>query len=473
MRPKNPPLVARILLASALSLIATLTARAAAPRLKVSENQRFLVNADATPFFYLGDTAWEMLHRLNREDAEKYLRRRAEQGFTVIQTVALAEFDGLEAPNAYGEIPLRNNDPTQPNERYFEHVDWIVNKAEELGLTIGMLPSWGDKWMKGRWGKGPEIFTPENAAIYGEWLGRRYADRAIIWIVGGDRPIENDTHRAIITGMALGLRKGDGGSHLITFHPPGGHGSAEWFHDEPWLDFNLRQNGHSSSFNINYVKMKEDYERVPIKPLIDGEPIYEAHPIVFEAEKYGHSIAADVRRAMYWDLFSGACGHTYGHHSVWQMYDENREPVNRPLMTWQKAIEEPGGNQMQFGRRLIESRPILTRIPDNDVIVPAKMTTAVPGAGAYRFVATRDSEGSYAMVYAPIGRAFSVRMNKITGPKVNAWWYDPRTGEAASAGEFPNTGEREFLPPNPGEVLDWILVLDDASKNFGPPGSTR
>ena len=77
------------------------------------------------------------------------------------------------------------------------------------------------------------------------------------------------------------------------------------------------------------------------------------------------------------------------------------------------------------------------------------------------------------MVYAPIGRAFSVRMNKITGPKVNAWWYDPRTGEAASAGEFPNTGEREFLPPNPGEVLDWILVLDDASKNFGPPGSTR
>ena len=224
----------RIALITALSLISSLTTWSA-PILKVSENQRFLVKTDGTPFFYLADTAWELLHRLNREDAEKYLRRRAEQGFTVIQTVVLAELDGLETPNAYGEVPLRNNDPTQPNERYFEHVDWIVKKAEELGLTIGMLPSWGDKWMKARWGIGPEIFTPENAAIYGEWLGRRYANGAIIWIVGGDRPIENDTHRAIITRMAQGLRKGDGGSHLITFHPPGGRSSAEWFHDAPWL----------------------------------------------------------------------------------------------------------------------------------------------------------------------------------------------------------------------------------------------
>jgi hypothetical protein len=75
------------------------------------------------------------------------------------------------------------------------------------------------------------------------------------------------------------------------------------------------------------------------------------------------------------------------------------------------------------------------------------------------------------MVYAPIGRAFSVRMNKIAGPKVKAWWFDPRTGKAEPAGEFSNEGERKFVPPNPGEVLDWILVLDDASKNFAPPGS--
>ncbi|HQG48169.1 MAG TPA: putative collagen-binding domain-containing protein, partial [Sedimentisphaerales bacterium] len=87
--------------------------------------------------------------------------------------------------------------------------------------------------------------------------------------------------------------------------------------------------------------------------------------------------------------------------------------------------------------------------------------------------ATRDAEGSYAMVYAPIGRAFKVRMDAIKGPKVKAWWYNPRNGQATAIGEFANTGEREFLPPDKGEMIDWVLVLDDASKNFPAPGARQ
>ena len=40
-------------------------------------------------------------------------------------------------------------------------------------------------------------------------------------------------------------------------------------------------------------------------------------------------------------------------------------------------------------------------------------------------------------------------------------------------GNFANSGEREFPPPNPGEHLDWILVLDDAAKGYPPPGADR
>src|SRR3954467_10643040 len=99
------------------------------PALKVSENRRFIVDGDGKPFFWLGDTAWELFHRLNREDADKYLQNRADKGFTVIQAVALAELDGLHDPNAYGEIPLENDDPTKPREAYFQHVDYIIDKA--------------------------------------------------------------------------------------------------------------------------------------------------------------------------------------------------------------------------------------------------------------------------------------------------------------------------------------------------------
>ena len=465
----------RLLSRVSLALLLAMTVMAL-PRLKVSENRRFLVTAEGKPFFYLGDTAWELFHRLNREEADRYLKNRADKGFTVIQAVALAELDGLNAPNPYGHLPLLNNDPTTPDVRdganndYWDHVDYIVAKADSLGLYIGFLPTWGDKWNK-KWGTGPEIFTPQNAETYGEWLGRRYKDaNNIIWILGGDRPVETMAHQEIIRAMARGLRKGDGGSHLMTFHPTGGQGSAEAFHADDWLDFNMRQNGHEAEFNPRYEKTRFDYDRAPVKPVLDGEPIYEDHPISFKAKEHGHSVAADVRRPLYWDLFTGAFGHTYGHHSVWQMWQPGRAPVNNPLMPWFEAIDQPGAGQMQHGRRLIESRPFLTRVPDDSVIVPGNPTTSVPGAGLKRFVATRDSEGSYAMVYVPTGRAFKVRMNKIKGRQVKAWWFNPRDGKAALIGTFANTGEREFTPPTPGENLDWVLVLDDAGRNFPAPG---
>jgi hypothetical protein len=384
--------------------------------------------------------------------------------------VVLAELDGLHDPNPYGHTPLHGDDPARPDERYFQHVDWIVEKAEELGLTVGMLPTWGDKWNRGRWGAGPEIFTPENAGVYGEWLGRRYREKPIIWILGGDRRVESDRHRAIIEAMAGGIREGDGGMHLMTLHPPGGAGSSEWFHEADWLDFNMRQNGHVTEFTGRYDATRADYDRQPVKPVIDGEPIYEDHPVSFKASDLGHSVAADVRRPLYWDLFTGACGHTYGHHSVWQMWQPGRNPINNPLLPWQEALDQPGAGQMQFGRRLIESRPFLTRIPDDSVIVTDRVPTSVPGAGRYRFVATRDEESSYAMVYAPVGRPFSVRMGAIRGGTVRAWWFNPRKGEVSMIGEYPNTGTREFTPPDEGEHLDWVLVLDDTARRYPPPG---
>lgn len=467
--PKNVLLLA---LATALFAAAASTISQTLPQLKISDNHRFLVTERGAPFFWLGDTAWELFHRLGREDADRYLTDRSQKGFTVIQAVALAEMDGLNETNVYGHLPLNNHDPLHPNEEYFKHVDWIVARANAKGLYIGMLPTWGDKWNKA-WGAGPEIFTPENAAVYGEWLGCRYRGAGLIWILGGDRPVENDHHREILRALAGGLRKGDNGVHLITFHPAGGGGSASSFHNEPWLDFNMRQNGHAAEFTGHYDQTLVDYNRTPAKPVIDAEPLYEGHPISFDAKKFGHSVAADVRRPLYWDLFSGACGHTYGHHSIWQMWAAGRAPVNDPLMSWSEALEQPGAGQMQHAKNLLLSRPFLTRLPDDSVIVADRVATSVPGAGRYRFVATRDEAGSFAMIYAPVGRKFKVHMDKISGTQVKAWWFNPRNGEATVIGQYANTGEREFTPPDLGESLDWVLVLDDASKSYPLPGNKK
>lgn len=450
-------------------------ARGQLASLKVSDNHRFLITADGKPFFWLGDTAWELFHRLNREEADRYLENRAKKGFTVVQAVAIAELDGHTDPNVYGFLPLTELDPARPavkegpNNDYWDNVDYIVNKANSLGIYVGFLPTWGRYWHdKPKDGKA--LFTKENAEVYGQWLGERYKKKGIIWILGGDRGVDNNEQKEIIRAMARGLKKGDGGTHLMTLHPPGGNGSSTWFHDDDWLDLNMRQNGHVLEWNGRYELTRKDYERMPVKPVLDGEPIYEDHPVSFNAKSFGHSIAADVRRPLYWDLFSGACGHTYGHHSVWQMWQPGRNPINNPLMPWFEAIDQPGAGQMQHARHLLESRPFLSRVPDDGVIVESSIKTSIPGAGSRRFVATRDESGSYAMVYAPIGRSFKVHMDKISGERVKTWWFNPRDGNATAIGEFPNTGEREFTPPDKGEQADWVLVVDDAARAYPPPG---
>ncbi|QRQ99940.1 glycoside hydrolase family 140 protein [Dyadobacter sandarakinus] len=434
-------------------------------RLRVSDNQRYLVHQDGTPFFWLGDTAWELFHRLNREQADFYLKHRAEQGFTVIQAVALAELDGLNDPNALGERPLVNNDPAKPNEAYFQHVDYIIAKAAEYGLVIALLPTWGDKLNKSSWGKGPEIFNTANAAAFGEWMGKRYAGRQnVVWVLGGDRTPRKDTDDVKVWRMmAEGIQKGTGGAAnaLMSFHPQPNAldmgGSSHWFHQDAWLDFNMLQNGHCRD-EITYDKIAFVYNRKPAKPVMDAEPIYEDHPVCFNAGDLGLSNAYDVRKYAYLDLFAGAFGHTYGCHDIWQMYDTGREAVNGAAVTWKQAMDLPGARQMSFVRKLMESRPMLDRVPDQSLIEVAS------NGPAERVQATRGKD--YAMVYSASGKPFTMQMGKISGTEVNASWYDPRKGEAQSIGKVANTGRHEFKPPTSGYGKDWVLVIDDASKGY-------
>lgn len=442
-------------------------------RINISENRRYLVDEQGRPFFYLADTAWELFHRLNREEADMYLRDRAHKGFTVIQAVAIAELDGINIPNAYGHLPFIDEDPTRPDIRegtdndYWDHMDYIVRRANELGLYMAVLPTWGRYWHDGN----NPVFNTHNARIYGHWLANRYRDAKVIWVLGGDRNPKDEVHREVIRQMAYGLIEGDRHTHLITYHPTGYCGSAQFFHTEEWLDFNMRQNGHNHWAEA-YKMTLDDWNRSsPIKPVLDGEPIYEDHPVAFDAGKRGHSVAADCRRALYWDLFNGACGHTYGHHSVWQMWNPKSSfPINNPLMPWYEAIHQPAAAQMQWGKRLMLSRPYLTRIPATDrVLVRSDIPSAWPGEGIYRFAATMDAEGTYLMVYVPVGRQFWIDTTVLQAQELTGWWYNPRNGTSEKIGGVERGKKIGFISPDPGEELDWILIVDDANKKYRKP----
>jgi hypothetical protein len=422
-------------------------------QLKISADKHYLLTNSGKPFFWLGDTAWELFHRLNREEADLYLQDRAKKGFTVIQAVILAELDGLNTPNAYGDKPLINNDPTKPNEKYFAHVDYIVNKAAKLGMIIGMLPSWGDKWNKGTWGMGPEIFTPANAKTFGEFLGKRYRDKPIVWITGGDRDIDDDEDRSIINAMAEGLKKGDGGAHLITFHPPGGKSSSDFFKDAAWIDFHMSQTGHSSD-SKNYQYNIKHRAMTPLHPHLDGEPRYEDHPNKFNPAKEGWMDAFDARQTAYWSMLSGACGHTYGNHNIWQMYTEERKPISWARTHWKTALNQPGAAQVGYMKKMLEKKNWQRLVPDQGLIVSDN-----PEDNGY-IVSAVSQDGDFLMAYTPYGRKFKIKTDGIKSGKFKAWWFNPRDGNSIALGVFSNDNVMQFAPHSEGRGSDWLLVVE-------------
>ncbi len=439
------------------------------PKLQLSANQRYLVTADGKPFLWMADTAWELFHRLTREEALHYLDKRAEQGFNVVQAVALAELDGLHTPNAYGHTPLTSVRPLAVDEAYFAHVDYLVKEAGLRGIYVALLPTWGDKLFRSSWGVGPEIFDAALAYEFGHWIGSRYRHQShIIWVIGGDRNPRSDADDVTVwRQMAEGIAAGCGGHEhtLMTFHPqpaqPGG--SSNWFHHDEWLDFNMHQTGHCPD-QPTYRKISHDYNLVPVKPVLDGEPLYEDHPNCFRAHELGHSIPEDIRRIMYWNVFAGAFGQTYGCHAVWQMYDQGRDPINAPLRPWHVAVDLPMAWQVQHLKNLMLSRPFLTRIPAADMVVTQQQDDE-----SY-VIATRDSSGSYAMVYFPTGKTVDLDLSAMSSAALNATWYDLRTGAAFPAGRWLRSSVVEAVPPTSGKGHDWVLVIDDSRAGFGAPG---
>jgi hypothetical protein len=347
---------------------------------------------------------------------------------------------------------------------YWDHVDYLIDEANRQGLYVGLLPAWGRWVVKNPRAPEDAVFNTANAFTYGEFLGTRFRNKGVIWILGGDRPADGveDIWRSMAKGIATGVSgREDYEAVFMSFHPKGASTSSTWFHNDAWLDANMQQTGHGLAETVqSWKKIASDYALAPAKPVIDGEPLYEDHPLAFRSKVNGYSFDAHVRQRAYWDLFSGACGYTYGNHAVWQMYAPGREAVNGPLMYWFEAIHRPGAEEVRFIRELIESRPVLSRIPDQGLV-------ANELEGADHIAATRGD--GYAFVYDAQGRAFTLNLGRISGERVRAWWFNPRSGDTRSAGEFANSGTRDFTAPSEGFGSDWVLILDDASKNYPPP----
>jgi hypothetical protein len=344
----------------------------------------------------------------------------------------------------------------------------MIEIAAQKGLYIALLPTWGDKVLR-KW-RGEEIFTPDNALQFGYFIGKRYgACKNLIWVLGGDRPCERESDFAVWRAMAQGIKSGEkdakgGFHHLMTYHPLGNNTSSTWFHNDNWLDFNMIQSGHARKDGPCYRMIQHDYALKPTKPVLDGEPRYENHPVRGDSTKTQWFDDFDIRQAAYWAFFSGAFGHTYGCHDIWMMYDGTPARQCADARTpWREAVDLPGAWQMLYLRQLMLDEKLLYEghTPYQELIAGEN-----PEGTGYK-TACRTNNNKGAFVYLPTGAEVELHLNKLDiEPSHRIFlWFNPGTGRKHNAKPTRSTGDSwKFQPPGMVERgNDWVLVIKTKS----------
>lgn len=460
--------------ASVLSLAAA-TPWSAGP-LRVHAGGQYFQQADGAPFFWLGDTAWLLTQKLNREEVKTYFENRRAKGFNVVQ-LCVVQF--LNDKSIYGSPALVGENITKLNATpgsspsdpaqydYWDHVDYVIDTAAANGIYVAIAPVWSHMVRR----------TPLTAAQVGpyiEHVARRYQSRPnVIWLNGGSARGHENADVWKVIGETLHRSNPQ---QLVSYHPFGRTVTSEWFKDASWLGFHMFTSGHRRyDQDTEGRKYGEDNWRYVLesraadlkRPVLDAEPAYENTPQGLHKPEEPYWTAADSRRYAYWSVFAGAAGHTFGENSVRQVYiATEKKPASGAKGFIMDRLETDGARAMPHLKRLLLSRPFFERVADQSLVAGDE------GERYDRVLVTRGK--NYLFAYAYTGRDFTLKLGSLTGSKLNVSWFNPRTGEVTSADSVANSGTRTFNPPgNAAPGNDWVLVLDDAAQSFPQPGSPR
>ncbi|MBR6558545.1 MAG: glycoside hydrolase family 140 protein [Clostridia bacterium] len=437
-------------------------------KLQIHENGRFIQYEDGSPFFYLGDTAWDLVHRLTKEEKNQYMSVRASQGFNVIQCVALSDF-----PNKHGRFALKEPKTSLDFDddgaySYWAGVDECVELAEKYGLYVGLLPLWNASY------NDPEttLFKGyEPSFEYGKWLAERYKDKTnIIWILGGDVYVKPHMHE-IFDGLAAGIKAGeaDDNHHLMTFHPRGPSDSiAELGCDKDYLDFLGSQSGHTVDWSYEPTNLFKNL--IPTgKPFVDLEPHYEDHVANWIAD-YRRWDGSDIREGAYESVFAGACGQGYGNPIIafflyepltqygCTFYFGHLEKYGYDTKGWQHALRHEGAESLRHLKNLRLSRPYFNFRPAPELVLNSDDDFLFGKISAAR-------GDDYAFIYSPYGREIEVDCSQINTQFIRASWFNPRTGEEKLIC-YLKPRKTIFQPETWGKGQDWVLILDGGKRDW-------
>ena len=425
--------------------------------LKISANQRCLVFEDEAPFFYLGDTAWALFQRLDLAETQHYLEDRASKGFTVIQATALSEFDGLRVPNRAGNLPLQQT-----------HSGLTTPSSRTSMRSSTRPPRWACGWPCCRRGAtrsvrcsgvSPEVFTAANARSYSAYLGARYRDKPIIWMLGGDRDSDSQERKAIWRAMAHGLREGDHGRHLMTYHPQGVASSSLFFPDEPWLDFYTFSRAAGCGTGTTTTSSTTTTAWIHQSPAwTTSRTTKDMHVTCSQATA---TPRATTRARPRTGHCSPAHKGTPGRKGSSSSGTDRHQTCSRPP-AWQRPWTSPA--PPRWG-----TAPV-TRVSPISRPRPGSATAPVKRRHRHQpHPATRARDRSTPLIYSAAGLPFTVGASRLAGSTLTVHWYDPRSGTAQPDGSV-TPKQADLQPPTHGKGQTGFSCSTMPIRNFPLPG---
>jgi hypothetical protein len=382
-------------------------------------------HADGTPFFWLGDTAWNGVLRASPADWDRYLTLRRDQGFTVIDHFSTT-WRGLPI-TAAGIPSFEPGPPVQVHPEVFRAMDerlLDINSHGLLSAPLLVIALYDDD---------PGWALPENeVARLARYVMARWGAYHVVWSLGGDGDFSGpraDRWRRVGRAVAA-----DTSGHPMTMHPCGMAWNADEFRDEAWFSLIAYQSCHFAAPEIQAWPitgpLRGEWLKAPPRPILNLEPNYEEHPALDTGYLF---TARDVRLAIYRSLLlAPPCGVTYGNFHVWSWSNEpenrtgtlrERSDAWRAIGPWHEHLQTPGALHAAIARRILESGPWSDLRPAPEVLVGG----ADPADPTHYVVAATTADASWTLAYVPAGVPL-VELATVPQSAGSVHWIDPRTG---------------------------------------------
>ncbi len=416
-------------------------------KLRIAENNRFLVLEDQSPFVWMGDTQW-FFAKLPPKTIDQILDRRHAQGFTIMQVSCREDLYN-------GSGPGKTN---QPNEAWWSYLDTYIQKCADRGIYVGLTLGWWSIAFN---------HTDKELYQYGKWVGNRYRNaNNIVWMTLGEAGSHLRKKRSIpfakIKSLVQGIRDGDSGNKLLTIHADYQRGTSLTA-DAELCDFNNWQTSQWCCVNdlprqdyrnwTVWDAISYDYDQIydgKPKPTLDAEAWYENNKDFCGATPF------EIRRRAYFTIFAGAFGHTYGAGGLWDGLSDSVGCSQSAL----RALDYRGVQAMsilsnflhRLGSELLKLRParsliVSENLPDYDRHIQASMS----------------SDQNFALIYTAGDGPFKLDLSQLARGVDQMSWFNPRNNEyhpVTLIDDQGNLHRNNFDPPgSQGPGMDWILVL--------------